>query len=420
MEGREESCLGSSGTEVVRVSGICTCLLRLLVRVPILDTVDWRAAHREVLSQILVLGIDEAPRAAALMVWFWMKERVWVVVGILHFLFSVSSWALIRLIVTAATESFILSTVFMHEVLSEDGPVARLSGVLLSHELDFHFPLALVASLETYRLRARTRRLSTAHDRPRIASALPLGCCAVVDALSEYCHITLLVTPSLLLRRPATAAPTRIPALTVRTLRLDSFSGFHTALVLLRLSSATNDVSISVSPTDLRPLSPAAILYSRFRNEFTIPNDIPVRPCCGDRFSAIAARSQFGRWDFLPLILRTPAGGKQLFIAFHPRAGAFNLCERWHIDNILAVLNDQFVPSHPPRLLNINRTEVVYTGAGAAAVYESESTRMPRLSRCSERKYRWQMTPAKSTFFSSGLNFFARTPIYFTLLLIAQ
>ncbi|KAJ6455008.1 hypothetical protein C8R45DRAFT_1111665 [Mycena sanguinolenta] len=51
-------------------------LLRLLVRVPILNTVDRRAAHPEVLSQILVLGIDEAPRAAALMMRFGANESI--------------------------------------------------------------------------------------------------------------------------------------------------------------------------------------------------------------------------------------------------------------------------------------------------------------------------------------------------------
>ncbi|KAJ6470838.1 hypothetical protein C8R45DRAFT_1218130 [Mycena sanguinolenta] len=50
-------------------------LLRPLVCVPVLKTVD-RRAHREVLTQILVLGIDEAPRAAALMMRFGANESI--------------------------------------------------------------------------------------------------------------------------------------------------------------------------------------------------------------------------------------------------------------------------------------------------------------------------------------------------------
>ncbi|KAJ6454972.1 hypothetical protein C8R45DRAFT_944271 [Mycena sanguinolenta] len=52
--------------------------------------------------------------------------------------------------------------------------------------------------------------------------------------------------------------------------------------------------------------------------------------------------------------------------------------ERWHIANIFAVLNVQYVPVHLPLVLNIKLAEVDYTNTGAASVCDSRWTRTPR------------------------------------------
>ncbi|KAJ6455014.1 hypothetical protein C8R45DRAFT_1188741 [Mycena sanguinolenta] len=246
-------------------------LLRLLVCVPVLKTVDRRAAHPEVLTQILVLGIDEAPRAAALMMRFGANESIGFRWASYIFVFGsfVGFYSSLRVSLGRQLRRACLSGVLCRAKSTS----ISSSPSLLHFETKAFAPVRVVRGLVRIDcLRCATASASQsastvlglshlgALDTP-LLSHLSLVCCAVVRALSGVPSFTLLAMPLFLLRWPATAAQTRIPtpattlcasiALAVSTQRRDVF----VLVCWLRFSLDTDAGLVWLSKLELEPNS---------------------------------------------------------------------------------------------------------------------------------------------------------------------